>query len=221
MNKITLVCQNCNGTLEVGAEQNVLCCHYCGQKTLVAESDEVKIARMQTNTEKETTFSKNRTKVAIGAMIALVLIVLMIIFKNNEVVFYGLICLGLFVVIFSPNIISNRQQKIALQERAKRKKPIANGIRLPISYDDAILKEYHQIVDILNDAGFTNVQTLQTQRSLVKSMFENSEFEVTVNKLLEEMETGGIAEITVNGSTDFEAGDYYLPDAYIVITYLD
>lgn len=208
MNKITLVCQNCSGTLEVGTEQNVLCCPYCGQKTLVPESDEVKIARMQTNTEKETTFSKNRTKVTIGGMIAFVLILLLLIFKDNDMLLIYLFAGGLWAGVF---FVLNKDNKKTAIESAMRKKPILNGIRMPISSDDAVEKDYSQVADILKSAGFINVQTLQKRRGN----------ESKLDKWMDSTGKDCVESITVNGLDYFEVGDYFLPDAYIVITYVD
>lgn len=51
METIKLKCQNCNGTLDVDPNREVISCPYCGEKTLVPESDEVKIAKSNNSTK--------------------------------------------------------------------------------------------------------------------------------------------------------------------------
>ena len=43
---IKLTCEDCGGEMNIEAGRNVLTCPYCGSKKLIAESDEVTIARI-------------------------------------------------------------------------------------------------------------------------------------------------------------------------------
>ena len=50
---IKLTCEDCGGEMNIEAERNVLTCPYCGSKKLIAESDEVTIARINKESDAE------------------------------------------------------------------------------------------------------------------------------------------------------------------------
>lgn len=47
METISLKCKDCGGIIEVDSSKNVLFCPYCGSKSMIPESDNVKIARIK------------------------------------------------------------------------------------------------------------------------------------------------------------------------------
>lgn len=51
MNVIQLKCQECNGTMNIDENKQVLLCPYCGSKKIIVESDSVKIEQMRTRVE--------------------------------------------------------------------------------------------------------------------------------------------------------------------------
>lgn len=56
--KISLRCENCNGTLTVDEDKSVLACPYCGHKTLIVENDAVTIEKIRTSAHKEIELEK-------------------------------------------------------------------------------------------------------------------------------------------------------------------
>jgi|GEM_PF-4591243 len=50
---IKLTCEDCGGEMNIEAGRNVLTCPYCGSKKLIAESDEVTIARINKEVDAE------------------------------------------------------------------------------------------------------------------------------------------------------------------------
>ena len=50
---IKLTCEDCGGEMNIEAGRNVLTCPYCGSKKLIAESDEVTIARINQESDAE------------------------------------------------------------------------------------------------------------------------------------------------------------------------
>ena len=50
---IKLTCEDCGGEMNIEAGRNVLTCPYCGSKKLIAESDEVTIARINKEADAE------------------------------------------------------------------------------------------------------------------------------------------------------------------------
>lgn len=50
---IKITCEDCGGVMEVDPNKSVLTCPYCGSKKLIAESDEVTIARINKEADSE------------------------------------------------------------------------------------------------------------------------------------------------------------------------
>lgn len=64
METISLKCKDCGGIVEVDPSKNVLFCPYCGSKSIIPESDQVKIARIKAEEriEREKEHQKSKTK---------------------------------------------------------------------------------------------------------------------------------------------------------------
>lgn len=56
--KISLKCEQCNGTLTVDSDKTVLACPYCGHQSLIIENDAVTIERIKTSAHKEIEMEK-------------------------------------------------------------------------------------------------------------------------------------------------------------------
>ena len=48
---IRLRCTNCEGIMDIDAEKQIISCPYCGSKSLILESDDVKIEKIRAKTE--------------------------------------------------------------------------------------------------------------------------------------------------------------------------
>lgn len=59
--KISLKCEQCNGTLTIDGNKNVLGCPYCGHQSLIIENDAVTIERIKTSAHKEIEMEKIRS----------------------------------------------------------------------------------------------------------------------------------------------------------------
>ena len=53
MRTISLKCKDCNGTLDISEDQEIIFCPYCGSKNLIVESDEVKIERIREENKRQ------------------------------------------------------------------------------------------------------------------------------------------------------------------------
>ena len=64
METISLKCKDCGGIVEVDPSKNVLFCPYCGSKSMIPESDQVRIARIKVTerTEREKERQKSKRK---------------------------------------------------------------------------------------------------------------------------------------------------------------
>lgn len=56
--KLSLICEKCGGVLQVDAGKEVMACPYCGNKTLILESDEVTKERIRISAQKEVELEK-------------------------------------------------------------------------------------------------------------------------------------------------------------------
>ena len=58
LKKLSLICEQCGGTLMVDDGKEVMACPYCGNKTLIVESDAVTMERIRTTAQKEVELEK-------------------------------------------------------------------------------------------------------------------------------------------------------------------
>lgn len=61
METISLRCKECGGTIEVDPSKNITFCPYCGSKSIISESDQVKIARIKAEERIEREKEKQKT----------------------------------------------------------------------------------------------------------------------------------------------------------------
>jgi len=62
METISLRCKECGGTIEVDPSKNVTFCPYCGSKSMIPESDQVRIARIKANERIEREKERQKSK---------------------------------------------------------------------------------------------------------------------------------------------------------------
>ena len=79
---IKLKCQECGATMEVDPDKKIIFCPYCGSKSLIEESDNVKISQIENDTIKhvdDNELKKEKMQhIEIMALIAFVMINLII-----------------------------------------------------------------------------------------------------------------------------------------------
>ena len=61
MEVVSLRCKECGGVIDVDSSKNVLFCPYCGSKTMIPESDQVRIARIKANERIEREKERQKT----------------------------------------------------------------------------------------------------------------------------------------------------------------
>ena len=62
METISLKCKDCGGIVEVDPSKSVLFCPYCGSKSMLPESDQVRIARLKANERIEREKERQKSK---------------------------------------------------------------------------------------------------------------------------------------------------------------
>ncbi|MDD6060070.1 MAG: DUF4839 domain-containing protein [Ruminococcus sp.] len=77
------------------------------------------------------------------------------------------------------------------------------GMRCPLSSDDCEGEDYEDIVEKFRDAGFVNIKTVKIEDLITGWLTSDGEVE----------------EVAINNSTDFEEGDFFIPEAEIIINY--
>ena len=91
METISLRCKECGGIIEVDRSKNVLFCPYCGSKSIIPESDQVKIAKIKAEEriEREKERQKAKTKREFYSLTLPMI-----------VIFGGLLLFGIIGIIF-------------------------------------------------------------------------------------------------------------------------
>lgn len=62
METISLKCKECGGIIDADPSKNVLICPYCGSKSMIPESDQVRIARIKANERIEREKERQKSK---------------------------------------------------------------------------------------------------------------------------------------------------------------
>ncbi len=79
----------------------------------------------------------------------------------------------------------------------------ADTVNMPADSEELVGRDCQEVVDLLTEAGFTNVTT-EPIEDLMVGLFHND---------------GEVKQITVNGSTEFTTESVYPHDEPIVVTY--
>ena len=82
-------------------------------------------------------------------------------------------------------------------------KPKDDEIKLPCSVSDLKGEHYADVVQELENMGFSNIETA-TKNDLVTGWITKD---------------GEVYKVSINGDTDFDEGDIFPEDAKIVVTY--
>ncbi len=205
---VELKCQQCNATLSVEADREMLFCTYCGNKILLNDEnkhtihyvDEADIKRAETERMiqlKELELDeKRRSK------------------KKKEIIIWLLVIVGLVILGFSEfpicffvaPIVWFIGMLIFFGDNEKKKKPVRivyeNEIQISNSLCHYREKHYETVSGYYKTAGFVNVSTIPLHDL----------------GLLEFKRNGLVKEITI-GDDEFEEGDIFKKTSPVVITY--
>lgn len=137
MRTIQLKCDRCSGTLFLEKDKGFarLNCPYCGgTMKLLMESDRVRIAEIQADTDRfglALSYLKHRNRLALDWVT-----------QNSRLVLIGLAAL-IIIIVMASNSIRNRDR-----------------IRMPFSSRDLNNKTYYDARIMLQDAGFSNIEII-------------------------------------------------------------
>lgn len=210
---VSVRCPDCGASLDVEEGRTQLFCSYCGAKVIIQNDNEyiyrtiddaeVKQAETQRMVmlkqlemeEKAKQDKKGYIRIWLGATAILFLLGIIGIMRQEE---YGYLCLlldmsvGMMGVFF----IDGNKKKTPL---------IVNDNQLVISnaMTQCRNKDYRSAVSLFRAAGFTNISEIPLKDLSFFSRKDN----------------GKVAEVAINGNTEFEENDVVLKTARITITY--
>ncbi len=161
MKIITLRCKNCNGHLNVNDDQTMLFCPYCGQKTLIIESDDVKKVRIKSDTKKSIEFGKQNIeleKIKIKE-------------KDEKRIFWGIV--GYFIILFLIVVGMNIGEYFE-----NRKKTVA----APMSSKEAKFVYYEKVEEEFEKAGFENIVIVEDSNVVYNIKYDKGDvIKVTID----------------------------------------
>ena len=137
MHTIQLKCDRCNGTLFLERDKGfaILSCPYCGgTMKLLTESDRVKIARIQADTDRfgmALSYRKHRDRLTLQWVT-----------QNSRLIMIGIVVLIVSIMMAS-NSIRNKDR-----------------IKVPFSSRNLNNKSYYDVRTMFEDAGFSDIEVI-------------------------------------------------------------
>ena len=210
---VSVRCPDCGAALDVEEGRTQLFCSYCGAKVIIQNDNEfiyrtvddagVKQAETQRMVmlkqlemeEKAKQDKKEYIRIWLGATVILFLVGIIGIMREE---YYGYLCILLDMSVGMMGVF--------FIDGNKKKTPvIVNDNQLVISnaMTQCRNKDYRAAVALFRAAGFTNI----------------SEVPLKDLTFLSRKDNGKVADIAINGSTEFEENDVVLKTARITITY--
>lgn len=167
MKLLSMICQNCNGQLEVNIEEMQAYCPYCGHKLLfdldqmemvLAEKEKTKRAEERTKRVRIEQEYKDKKdirdkKVSIGFAV-------------------GLVGLYIFLMLFSVFMMfySDYEHKINYE------------VQVEVSSRDLKNKDYNYVLERLSDSGFYNIELIEEEDLMFGFFAKENEVEsVTID----------------------------------------
>lgn len=189
---ISLVCEKCKGTMTVDKDRSVLRCPYCGSAELIPENDNVKIAKIKNDTQKEIELKKlefqereRQRKYEAKEKDR----------RDGNIV---LIVIACFIVL------SFLALCVMVKMEESDKQPIDPNLAvIEMSSSDYCENNYQFVKNSLSKSGFTNI-TLEPVYDIYFGVLSSE---------------GEVAKVTINGIAKFEKYETFPKDAEIIITY--
>lgn len=194
-NTVSLVCTHCGGTMTIDKDSSVLMCPYCGSKELVPENDNVKIAKIKNDTQKEIEIKKlefeerereRKYKEKEKKR------------KSDNIIGLISFCSLILIIIFSfvMSIIYSNDK-----EENQPTDPTMAAVSM--SSSSFCYENYQSAMNSLKKSGFTNI-TCEPVYDIYFGVFSSE---------------GEVSKIKINGITEFDKNETFPKDAEIIITY--
>lgn len=192
-NTVSLVCTHCGGTMTIDKDSSVLMCPYCGSTELVHENDNVKIAKIKNDTQKEIELKKleleereRQRKYTEKEKER----------KNSNVILLVCLCFFILSIIFLciGTASSNNEENQPTDP---------NMAAVSMSSSSFCYENYQSAMNSLKKSGFTNI-TCEPVYDIYFGVFSTE---------------GNVSKITINGIAKFDKDETFPKDAEIIITY--
>lgn len=193
-NTVSLVCTHCGGTMTINKDSSVLMCPYCGSKELINENDNVKIAKIKNDTQKEIEIKKlefeerererrhkEKEMESEGEML--------------KILMYFFVPMIFIVLIF---VLIHNTKKDEVPQLTD-----PNMAAVSMSSSSFSSKNYQSAMNSLKESGFTNI-TCEPVYDIYFGVFSTE---------------GNVSKITINGIAEFDKNETFPKDAEIIITY--
>lgn len=194
-NTVSLVCTHCGGTMTINKDSSVLMCPYCGSKELINENDNVKIAKIKNDTQKEIELKKMEFEERERERK----------YKEKEKVrktdnIIGFVSFGVLILIMILCFV----MAIYFSNNEKENQPIdPNMAAVSMSSSSFSYENYQSAMNSLKKSGFTNI-TCEPVYDIYFGVFSTE---------------GNVSKITINGIAEFDKNETFPKDAEIIITY--
>ena len=215
---VTLTCPNCGGNLEVPGDWGKCYCRYCGTPILIHDGsytithrtiDDAKVIEAQAKASAVTErlrfeyMAKRTALVSVIVTLAVTLIAGIIAATTGnaraENLAYTILCLlmmsGLVVGVIYKNHIQGKQDRVMANKGC---------LPFPLSFISAKKMNVEDVVAVLTEAGFENVETIGLHDVTLLTSMVNKE--------------GRVVEMTVDGER-LSKGDWIPHNASIHISY--
>lgn len=193
-NTVSLVCAHCGGTMTIDKDSSVLMCPYCGSRELIRENDNVKIAKIKNDTQKEIELKKMEFEERERERK----------YKEKEMESEGEL-LKILMYFFVPMIFIVLMF-VLIHNTKKDEVPQLtdpNMAAVSMSSSSFSSKNYQSAMNSLKESGFTNI-TCEPVYDIYFGVFSTE---------------GNVSKITINGIAEFDKNETFPKDAEIIITY--
>ena len=205
MKLIKMECPNCKAPLEVDQDRQFVFCQYCGFKIFLNDETQridinakieqtirhVDEAEVAAENTKREKIAYKRELLSTGKRGVGCCIILPIMF------------LGIFMILFvGIGYLTSKDELIAISK--KKSKQIENGY---IAIGDGAYsykyRDYKTVINQIKANGFTNIVEVNLDDA------DEDEY----------WEKGEVSAISIGGDSNFEEGEYFDPNATVVVTY--
>lgn len=178
MGKNIYKCPNCGASLEISDQIDVFFCTYCGVKIYSGDKNRIKAQLKVKEMDYGLEVLKEKN-------------------KNDKMAYIFAILFCLIMLPFLLLMFWGMDNSDKVNEKLNSGK-----IQLKQDNLDLIGENYEDVVEVLEDTGFTNIKTVETDREVPKNC-----------------KPGDVERILIGGGDDFYSGDYFEPDIPIRVYY--
>lgn len=195
-------CKNCGADLKWDAKKKETYCPFCGSNGTTTVSDDVFIARMKNDLDRERLKAEkhmNRTRFrdlspkAQSKILTIIIIVVLYLLLHT-------------IPTWEQNFFQS-VKKTSASEATQRQETLPERIRTPASAEQYLGRQYEEVAQELRDAGFKTVSTAG-MNDLSDWLFFSKKDEV-----------GKVGRVSIRGETEFDKGAWFRENDPVIVYY--